>query len=60
MPRRSKIVLRGFVLRSDTNVGYPDRYMDERGVEMLNEMMQLLDEIETEGGFSVRIDTEKA
>jgi hypothetical protein len=48
----SRIVLDGFELRSDAKiVRYPERYMDERGVVMWNEVMRLLDEIETEEVF---------
>ena len=56
----SKIALRGFELRSDTNiVRYPDRYMDDRGVEMWNEVMRILDEIETEEVFLGQNQVEK-
>ena len=56
----SKIALRGFELRSDANiVRYPDRYMDERGDEMLNEVMRILEEIETEEVFLGQNQVEK-
>jgi len=49
----SRIVLEGFELRSDAKiVCYPDRYMDDRGVRMWTEVMQLLNEIESEEIFS--------
>ena len=48
----SRIVLDGFELRSDTEiVRYPDRFVDEDGVETWDEIMKLLDEIETEEAF---------
>ena len=56
----SKIALRGFELRSDAKiVCYPDRYMDDRGVEMWNEVMRLLDEIESEEAFRGQNPVEK-
>jgi len=51
----SRIVLDGFELRSDIEiVRYPDRYVDEDGVEIWNEIMKLLDDIETEEAFLKR------
>ena len=51
----SRIVLDGFELRSEAQVvKYPDRYEDEDGIETWNEIMQLLDEIETEEAFLKR------
>ena len=48
----SRIVLDGFELRSEAQVvRHPDRYMDERGEVMWDEIMRLLDEIETEETF---------
>jgi DNA polymerase I len=48
MDRASELVL-GFAMRTDAKIfRYPDRFMDRRGVETWNNMMQLLDEIETE------------
>jgi hypothetical protein len=45
----SKVVLGGFALRSDVKlVCYPERYVDERGVEMWDSVMALLDEVEAE------------
>lgn len=45
----SKIVLGGFSLRSDVKlVRHPERYMDERGAEMWDSVMTLLDEVEAE------------
>jgi DNA polymerase I len=43
----SAAVLGGFELRSDACViGYPDRYMDERGAVMWDRIMRILDESE--------------
>lgn len=43
MERASALVLDGFVLRSDVKiVRYPERYADERGVEMWNRVMKVL------------------
>jgi DNA polymerase-1 len=45
----SATVLGGFELRSDAKIiRYPDRYSDERGVEMWNTVMDLLAETESE------------
>ena len=39
----SRIVLGGFALSSDPKiVKYPDRYMDDRGVEMWNRVMRIM------------------
>ena len=39
MADASKIVLAGFVIRTDVEfIHYPNRYVDERGVEMLSWM----------------------
>ena len=47
MAEASDLVLDGFILRSKpTVVRYPDRYMDQRGVEMWNRIMSLLDGME--------------
>jgi DNA polymerase I-like protein with 3'-5' exonuclease and polymerase domains len=46
MQTASQIVLGGLKLRSDVEyVHSPDRYMDERGIEMWNCVMELLDEL---------------
>jgi len=51
----SRIVLDGFELRSDIEIiRYPDRFVDEDGIETWNEIMKLLDEIETEEAFLKR------
>jgi hypothetical protein len=43
MAEASKIVLRGFELRTDaTRTLYPDRYRDARGTEMWNRVMELI------------------
>jgi hypothetical protein len=43
MREASEVVLAGFPLRTDAKVvRYPDRYMDERGQEMWNTVMELL------------------
>jgi hypothetical protein len=48
----SRIVLDGFELRSDAKiVRYPDRYMDDRGIEMWETVMRILDEIESDEGL---------
>jgi DNA polymerase-1 len=48
MDRASELVL-GFTMRTDAKIfRYPDRFMDRRGVETWNKIMQLLDEIEAE------------
>ena len=45
MREASRIVLNGFELSSDAKiVRYPDRYMDERGTQMWNTVMTLIDE----------------
>jgi len=45
----SRIALHGFELRSEAKiVRCPNRYVDERGEVMWNEVMRLLDELETE------------
>lgn len=47
MAKACDLVLDGFILRTDAKiVRYPDRYMDNRGAEMWNRMMRLLDELE--------------
>jgi hypothetical protein len=47
MARASDLVLDGFILRSEAKiVSYPDHYIDERGVEMWNRIMGLLDALE--------------
>jgi DNA polymerase I len=48
MDHASELVL-GFAMRTDAKVfRYPDRFTDRRGVDTWNNIMQLLDEIETE------------
>ena len=43
MAEASRIVLKGFELRTDVHViRYPDRYMDERGRVMWDRVMQLI------------------
>jgi len=50
--KAARDVLDGFELRSEAKiVKYPDRFEDEDGIETWNEIMQLLDEIETEEVF---------
>jgi len=45
MTQASRVVLDGFELGSDAKIiKYPDRFMDDRGVEMWNVLMELLDE----------------
>lgn len=45
MAAASEIVLGGFRLRSDVNfVRYPDRYVDERGIEMWDKVVGLLEQ----------------
>ena len=45
MAQASEVVLGGFRLRSDAKVvRYPDRYMDERGVQMWDKIMSLAGE----------------
>ena len=47
MKQASAIVLDGFELRSDVNtVRYPQRYMDERGLQMWNKVMPLINQPE--------------
>ncbi|MCB9557342.1 MAG: DNA polymerase I [Deltaproteobacteria bacterium] len=47
MAEASRAVLDGFELRTDaTIVRYPDRYVDERGVEMWNTVMAILADLE--------------
>jgi|HubBroStandDraft_6_1064221.scaffolds.fasta_scaffold11280_6 DNA polymerase-1 len=54
MDRASELVL-GFAMRTDAKIfRYPDRFMDRRGVETWNNIMQLLDEIESESTVEVR------
>ena len=44
MAQASDLVLDGFILRSDAKiVRYPDRYSDERGEQMWDRVMRLLD-----------------
>ena len=50
MKKASAIVLAGFELRSDVNtVCYPQRYMDERGLQMWNKVMPLIGQPEYVG-----------
>jgi DNA polymerase-1 len=54
MDRASELVL-GFAMRTDAKIfRYPDRFMDRRGVETWNNIMQLLEEIESESTVEVR------
>jgi hypothetical protein len=54
MDHASELVL-GFAMRTDAKlIRYPDRFMDGRGVETWNNIMQLLDEIETESTVEAR------
>ncbi len=47
MAEASTIVLNGFELRSDAQIfRHPERYADERGVEMWGTVMDILDELE--------------
>jgi DNA polymerase-1 len=47
MCRASKIVLSGFPLRTDAKIiRYPERYSDERGKEMWEKVMGLLNDLE--------------
>ena len=49
MAEASFIVLDGFALRSDVDiVRYPDRYHDERGVQMWGTVSRILDDLETQ------------
>lgn len=44
MRQASEVILPGFPLKSDAKViSYPNRYIDMRGIQMWNEVMQLLD-----------------
>ena len=50
----SLMVLGGFSLRSDVKlVRYPERYVDERGVEMWDDVMSLLDQVEAEPDLGI-------
>lgn len=47
MRRAGLAITRGLEVRTEVNiVGYPDRYMDERGVEMWNRVMSLKAELD--------------
>jgi hypothetical protein len=61
MPRPSRQnCSTGFTLRSDANiVRYPDRYMNECDVVVWNEVMSILEGIETEEIFWELNQTEK-
>jgi len=49
MAEASRIVLNGFELRTEAEIiRYPDRYSDERGHEMWNCVIQILDELTIE------------
>lgn len=49
MAEASRVVLNGFELSSDvTIVRYPDRYRDEKGAEMFERVMRLLEGLEAE------------
>ena len=49
MAEASAIVLDGFALRSDVDiVRYPERYRDERGVQMWETVSRILDDLETQ------------
>jgi len=49
MAEASSIVLDGFALRSDVDiVRYPERYRDERGVQMWETVSRILDDLETQ------------
>jgi len=49
MIEASKTVIDGFALRSDVKlVRYPERYVDERGIEMWDSVMTLLEQVESE------------
>ena len=46
MAEASRIILSGFELRSDVKrIGYPDRYIDERGLQMWNTVQSVLWEL---------------
>ena len=58
MADASAIVLDGFRLRSDAKViRYPDRYMDERGIEMWDTIQRILDEADAREPVHERITT---
>jgi DNA polymerase-1 len=49
MAEASALVLGGFVLRTDVKVvRYPDRYFDKRGIVMWNQVMRLLDDMDSQ------------
>jgi hypothetical protein len=51
MSDASALVLDGFRLRSDAKIiRYPDRYLDERGIEMWNRVWNLMAELVPAGG----------
>ena len=51
MAEASRIVLRGFELRTDAKIiSYPDRYMDKRGERMWQTIMGLLADLGTQRG----------
>jgi DNA polymerase-1 len=53
MREASRIVLGGFELGTDAvTVRYPERYMDERGNDMWEKVMRLLDEAEAESAVA--------
>jgi DNA polymerase I len=53
MDRASELVL-GFAMRTDAKiVNYPGRFMDRRGEDTWNSIMQLLDEVEKESAVEI-------
>lgn len=58
MDRASELVL-GFAMRTDAKIiKYPDRFMDRRGVDTWNNIMQLLDEVEKEAEAAAEAEAE--
>ena len=54
MEEASRVILDGFTLRSDAKVfTWPDRYVDERGEQMWETVMQLLTELEQQEGLEL-------
>ena len=48
MAEASRVVLYGFEVRTDAKiVRYPDRYKDERGREMWDRVMSLIESVES-------------
>src|SRR5262249_18330027 len=61
MQEASELVLPGFPLRTDAKVvRHPDRYADDRGRQMWEEVQALLDELDGEGGPVAGRDTHLA